>query len=262
MPRVLSIAGSDSGGGAGIQADIKTISAFGCYAMTAVTAITVQDTTGVYGVHEVPPAIVHDQIARVLGDIGADAVKIGMLGSAGIVEAVADALAAHAEIPLVLDTVMLAKGGAALLKEDAVEALKQRLIPCADLVTPNAPEAARLAGLAVETPDDLVTAGQALLAFGARAALVKGGHLAGPMVTDALVTPFEVHLFESFRLETSSTHGTGCTLASAVAAGLAQGLPLYDAVARAHRYVQDAIRTAPGFGHGHGPLNHLVRPVP
>jgi hydroxymethylpyrimidine/phosphomethylpyrimidine kinase len=255
--RVLSIAGSDSGGGAGLQADIKTLSAFGCYAMTAVTAITVQDTTGVYGVHPVPPEIVKGQITRVLGDIGADAIKIGMLGSADIVSAVAEGLALYDSIPLVLDTVMFAKGGAALLDEGGVQALKTQLIGRADLVTPNAPEAAALAEMRVETSDDLVQAGQALIALGAKAALVKGGHLEGETVTDALVTPYDVHLFEGWRLETTSTHGTGCTLASACAAGLAQGMTLYDAVARAHRFVQDAIRTAPGFGHGSGPLNHL-----
>lgn len=255
--RVLSIAGSDSGGGAGLQADIKTLSALGCYAMTAVTAITVQDTTGVYGVHPVPRDIIRGQITRVLGDIGADAIKIGMLGSAEIVGAVADSLTLYDSIPLVLDTVMFAKGGASLLDDGGVQAMKAKLMRRADLVTPNAPEAAALAGLRVETVDDLIQAGQALIALGAKAALVKGGHLEGPMVTDALVTAYDVHLFEAFRIESTSTHGTGCTLASACAAGLAQGMTLYDAVARAHRYVQDAIRTAPGFGHGAGPLNHM-----
>ncbi len=255
--RVLSIAGSDSGGGAGLQADIKTLCAFGCYAMTAVTAVTVQDTTGVYGVAQIPPAIVKAQIERVLSDIGADAIKIGMLGSAEITEAVADALRDREQVPLVLDTVMIAKGGAALIDERGLAAMKTRLIPGADLVTPNAPEAERLTGIRIETPDDLVHAGHALLALGARAALMKGGHLSGNMVTDVLVTPVDVHIFEAWRIDTRSTHGTGCTLASACAAGLAQGMALPDAVARAHRYVQEAIRTAPGFGHGNGPLNHL-----
>jgi len=255
--RVLSIAGSDSGGGAGIQADIKTLTALECFAMTAVTAITVQDTTGVYGVHPVPLNIIEAQIGRVLNDIGADAIKIGMLGSADIVATVAAALDAYPDIPLVLDTVMFAKGGAALLDQGGVTALKTHLMRRADLVTPNAPEAEALAGMRVETVDDLIQAGQALIALGAKAALVKGGHLTGPLVTDALVTAYDVHVFESWRLDSRSTHGTGCTLASASAAGIAQGLELYDAVARAHRYVQDAIRTAPGFGHGTGPLNHM-----
>jgi hydroxymethylpyrimidine/phosphomethylpyrimidine kinase len=225
--------------------------------MTAVTAVTVQDTTGVYGVADIAPEIVAAQITRVLNDIGADAIKIGMLGSAEITEAVADALQARGSIPLVLDTVMIAKGGAALIDEAGIAAMKSCLIAGADLVTPNAPEAARLTGINVETPDDLVHAGHALLALGARAALMKGGHLSGNMVTDILVTPFDVQIFEAWRIDTRSTHGTGCTLASACAAGLAQGMQLHDAVARAHRYVQEAIRTAPGFGHGNGPLNHL-----
>lgn len=257
--RVLSIAGSDSGGGAGLQADIKTLSALGCYAASAVTAVTVQDTTGVHAIYPVPPAIVREQIACVLADIGADAIKVGMLGSAPVADAVAEALGSQSSVPLVLDTVMLATSGAPLLDEDGIAVLKRRLLPRADLITPNAPEAARLTGLVVETVDDLVLAGQALIALGARAALVKGGHLSGQMVTDALVTPFDVHLFESWRLESRSTHGTGCALASAVAAGLAQGLSLHDAVARAHRFVQEAIRTAPGWGHGNGPLNFLPR---
>jgi hydroxymethylpyrimidine/phosphomethylpyrimidine kinase len=258
--RVLAIAGSDSSGGAGIQADIKTLSAFGVYAMTAITAVTVQDTFGVHAVHPVPAPIVRDQIARVLADIGADAIKIGMLGSAETVAAVDEALERHAGAPLVLDTVMVAKGGATLLADAAVEALKARLLPRADLVTPNAPEAARLAQLRIETPDDLAHAGQALIALGARAALVKGGHLKGSTVVDALVTPYDVHFFKSARIDTRSTHGTGCALSSAVAAGLAQGMALLDATARAHAFVQEAIRTAPGLGHGAGPLNFFSRP--
>lgn len=255
--RVLSIAGSDSGGGAGLQADIKTLSALNCYALTAVTAITVQDTTGVHGVHPIPLDIIGGQITRVLGDIGADAIKIGMLGADSIVGTVATALEAYATIPLVLDTVMFAKGGATLLDEGGVAALKAQLLPCADLVTPNAPEAAVLTGLRVETVDDLVQAGQGLVALGAKAALVKGGHLDGSVVTDVLVSASSVHLFEARRTVSRSTHGTGCTLASACAAGIAQGMELLDAVARAHRYVQNAIRTAPGFGAGNGPLNHM-----
>jgi hydroxymethylpyrimidine/phosphomethylpyrimidine kinase len=257
-PRVLSIAGSDSGGGAGLQADIKTLTVLGCYAMTAVTAVTVQDTTGVYGVYDLPPNIVAEQITHVLADIGADAIKVGMLGSAGIVRAVREALGAYDEIPLVLDTVMVAKGGASLVSESGVEAMKG-LLPLAALVTPNAPEAARLTGLLVETPADLIAAGKALLALGAGAALMKGGHLSGDVVTDVLITSEEMQIFEAPRAQTRSTHGTGCTLASACAAGLAHGLPLRDAVARAHAFVQEAIRTAPDLGHGAGPLNLLPR---
>jgi hydroxymethylpyrimidine/phosphomethylpyrimidine kinase len=255
--RVLVIAGSDSGGGAGIQADIKTLTALRCFAMTAITAVTVQDTTGVYGVHEIPADIVTAQIGRVLSDIGADAIKIGMLGSAEIVTAVADALEPHLSVPLVLDTVMIAKGGAALIDDAGVEALIDRLLLRADLVTPNVPEAERLTGIRAKSPVDLVDAGKALIGRGARAALMKGGHLEGPVVSDVLVTPSVVQIFEAPRILSRSTHGTGCTLASACAAGLAQGLSLTEAVARAHHYVQAAIRTAPGFGHGTGPLNHM-----
>jgi hydroxymethylpyrimidine/phosphomethylpyrimidine kinase len=257
-PRVLAIAGSDSGGGAGLQADIKTLTVLGCYAMTAVTAVTVQDTMGVYGVYDLPPQMVTDQITHVLDDIGADAIKIGMLGSAGIAAAVGEVLALYEEIPVVLDTVMIAKGGAPLISDAGVEAMKL-LLPRAALVTPNAPEAARLTGLTVETPADLIDAGIALIAMGARAALMKGGHLAGDIVTDVLITPADVHSFEAPRAETRSTHGTGCTLASACAAGLAAGLPLLDVAARAHAFVQEAIRTPPDLGRGAGPLNLLPR---
>lgn len=256
--RVLIIAGSDSGGGAGIQADIKTVTALGGYAMTAITAITVQDTMGVHGVHAVPVNIVRDQIARVLGDIGADAIKTGMLVGADIVEAVTDVLRAYAKnIPAVVDPVMIAKGGARLLDDNAISAVKKKLLPLAAVVTPNASEAAALTGVKVESADDLVRAGKALLALGAKAALVKGGHLKGDTITDALVTKDGVQLFRSARIQTTSTHGTGCTLASALATGLAQGFSLEDAAARARAFVQEAIRTAPGFGRGHGPLNHM-----
>lgn len=256
--RVLSIAGSDSGGGAGLQADIKTLSALNCYAMTAVTAVTVQDTTGVHDIYPVPPDIIREQISCVLGDIGADAIKIGMLGTDRIVSAVGEALDSYSSIPLVLDTVMIAKGGAALLDKGGIAALKTQLLPRAALVTPNAPEAAMLSGMPVETVDDLIKAGQSLVEFGARAVLVKGGHLGGTVVTDALVNADKVQLFEAPRANSRSTHGTGCTLASACAAGIAQGMNMSDTVARAHRFVQNAIRTAPGFGSGSGPLNHLL----
>lgn len=256
--RVLIVAGSDSGGGAGIQADIKTVTALGGYAMTAITAITVQDTKGVYGVHAVPVATIHDQIVRVLDDIGADAVKTGMLGSAEVVDMLAEILRARArEIPVVVDPVMIAKGGARLLADDAIAVIKKKLLPLATVVTPNAPEAAALTGRKVESVDDLVAAGKALLALGAKTAFVKGGHLKGDTITDALVTKEGAHLFRSARIATTSTHGTGCTLASALATSLAQGFSLEDAVARARAFVQAAIRSAPGFGHGNGPLNHM-----
>lgn len=258
LARVLVIAGSDSGGGAGIQADIKTITAFGAYAATAITAVTVQNTLGVQGVHMVPAEIVAQQIEAVLSDIGADAIKIGMLGSGPVAAKVADALRARAgNAPVVLDPVMIAKGGAALLDGAAIARIKDDLLKLAELVTPNAPEASALTGLPVEQEDDLVPAAMALIAMGARAALVKGGHLPGDIVADALVEGGRVHMFHSPRIKATSTHGTGCTLASGIAAGLAQGLDLRAAVERARDFVMEAIRTAPGIGHGHGPLNHL-----
>ncbi len=255
--RVLVVAGSDSGGGAGIQADIKTITALGGYAMTAVTALTAQNTNGVTAVHAVPPGIVAEQIKVTLQDLGADTVKTGMLVDVAIIAAVADALdRLAADIPWVIDPVMMAKGGDRLLASDAAEALKARLVAKSAVVTPNLAEAAALTGREVATLADMEAAGRALVAMGAKAALVKGGHLAGTMVVDVLVMGKGSKRFESKRIETRQTHGTGCTLASAIACSLAQGLGLEAAVGRAREYVQEAIRTAPGFGSGHGPLNH------
>ncbi len=253
--RVLVIAGSDSGGGAGIQADIKTITVLGGHAATAVTAITVQNTLGVSGVLALPPDLIEAQARAVLDDIGADVIKTGMLGDAATVARVADLLEAY-RIPAVIDPVMVAKGGQALLADDAVHTLITRLLPHATLLTPNAPEAAALTGLSVETTDDLRRAGSALLERGALAVLMKGGHVSGDRVVDLLLTPEGETLFEGPRIETRHTHGTGCTLASAVAAGLARGLTLVAAVAQAHAYVAEAIRQAPGLGTGHGPLDH------
>jgi hydroxymethylpyrimidine/phosphomethylpyrimidine kinase len=254
--RVLIIAGSDSGGGAGLQADIKTVTMLGGYAATAVTAITVQNTLGVQAVQALSPQIVEAQARAVLEDIGADAFKTGMLGDAAMVAAVADLLGRFPAIPAVVDPVMMAKGGAALLANEAVAVVRDRLVPCAALLTPNAPEAALLTGLAVADLDDMRRAGEALLALGARAVLMKGGHVPGERVIDLLLTADGETGFESERIDTRHTHGTGCTLASACAAGLAQGLTLTEAVARAWAYVQEAIRHAPGFGAGHGPLDH------
>jgi len=255
--RVLTVAGSDSGGGAGIQADIKAITAHGGYAMTAVTAITVQNTMGVQGVHPVPIAMVVAQIGAVVGDLGVDTVKIGMLGTAAIVTAVAEALAEHAPgAPRVVDPVMFAKGGHALLEEDAIATLRALLVPGAALLTPNAPEAERLAGVPVRDLEGQRRAAERLLALGARAVLVKGGRLEGPRIADVLVTARGETLLEDPRIATTSTHGTGCTLASAVAALLAQGVALEAAVTRARGYVLEAIRRAPGLGQGHGPLDH------
>jgi hydroxymethylpyrimidine/phosphomethylpyrimidine kinase len=255
VPRVLIIAGSDSGGGAGLQADIKTVTMMGGYAATAVTAVTVQNTLGVSAVHPIPPEIVAAQIAAVLDDIGADAVKIGMLGDAATIHAVADALAA-VTVPIVLDPVMVAKGGASLLADEAVGALVERLLPRAALLTPNVPELAVLAGVEVEDEADLLLAAQELLALGARAVLAKGGHLDGASVVDWLVSANAQQRFEAPRVDTRHTHGTGCTLASAVATGLGRGLPLATAVARGRAYLLAALAAAPGFGAGHGPLGH------
>lgn len=255
--RVLIVAGSDSGGGAGIQADIKTVTALDGYAATAITALTAQNTQGVFGVHEVPTDFVARQIELVLTDIGADCVKTGMLASVPIIDAVADALTAFGPtIPLVVDPVMVAKGGAPLLAPDAIFALTERLVRRAAVVTPNAPEAEALTGLTIRTPDDMIPAAKMLLSLGPLAVLLKGGHLEGDEVADLLMTATGHEFFASPRIDTASTHGTGCTLASAVATGLAQGLSIHDAVVRARRYVRIAIETAPGLGKGHGPLNH------
>ncbi len=256
LGRVLILAGSDSSGGAGIQADIKTVTALGGYAATAITAVTVQNTLGVQAVHALPPALVTAQARAVLEDVGADAIKTGMLGGTDMVEAVAGILGDWPGMATVIDPVMIAKGGAALLDPEAVEAVRSLLIPKAWLLTPNAPEAGALTGLKVESLDDQRRAGEALLRLGARAVLMKGGHLAGERVIDLLMTANGESAFESVRIETRHTHGTGCTLASACATGLAQGLTLTEAVARAWAYVQEAILQAPGFGAGHGPLNH------
>ncbi|MDP7546745.1 MAG: bifunctional hydroxymethylpyrimidine kinase/phosphomethylpyrimidine kinase [Alphaproteobacteria bacterium] len=255
--RVLIIAGSDSGGGAGIQADIKTVTALGGYAATAVTALTAQNTNGVHGVYEVPPAFVAQQIDVVLDDIGADAIKTGMLHSTEVLDAVAAALARAApDVPLVVDPVMVAKGGASLLNEDTRAVLRQGLIPRATVLTPNVPEAEILADMTIHDEDAMAAAGRKLLALGPGAVLMKGGHLPGEQVVDLLLTATGISRFTANRIESRHTHGTGCTLASALACGLAQGLALDAAVARARAYVLEAIRSAPGLGQGHGPLNH------
>jgi hydroxymethylpyrimidine/phosphomethylpyrimidine kinase len=256
--RVLICAGSDSGGGAGIQADIKAVTALGGFAATAITALTAQNTKGVFGVVGVAPAFIRQQMEVVLDDIGADCVKTGMLHDSDVIEAVAATLEAKAAgVPLVVDPVMVAKGGESLLAERAVETLRRRLLPRATILTPNLPEAEALTGRPVGSVAAMEEAGRALLALGAGAVLVKGGHLAGPVLHDVLVTPEGVEIFEGRRIETRHTHGTGCTLASAIACGLAQKLRLRDAVARARAYLAEAIRTAPGLGQGHGPVNHV-----
>ena len=254
-PRLLIIAASDSSGGAGIQADIKTACAFGVYAMTAVTAVTAQDTVAVRSVYQMPASIVRDQIACCLADIGADAIKIGMLGNGDIAAAVADALEGM-DIPLVLDTVLLSSSGTPLLDAAGIDILKQRLIPRATLVTPNLPEAEALTGIMPDSEHRLRNAAMAFKLLSAENVLFKGGHGEGNTVRDVLWSGGAFIAFEAPRQHTRHTHGTGCTLATAIACGLAQKRSLNDAVARAHAYVQEAMRNAPGLGSGNGPLGH------
>ena len=257
--RVLIVAGSDSGGGAGIQADIKAVTAMGAFAATAITALTAQNTEGVHGVVAVEPAFIAQQIEVVLTDIGADALKTGMLHSAEVIATVAESLKRHAPgVPLVVDPVMVAKGGHRLLLTEAETALRDTLLPMAAVVTPNLPEAEVLAGFPVRTEADMKRAAEALAARGAKAVLLKGGHLEGDRVVDLLLQDGRIDRFEDARIASRHTHGTGCTPASAIAAGLAQKMSLVDAVRRARTYVREAIATAPGFGRGHGPLNHAV----
>ena len=255
--RVLIVAGSDSGGGAGIQADIKTVTALGGFAMTAVTALTAQNTLGVHGIHAVDDQFIAQQMDVVLDDLGADAVKTGMLHASTVIETVVAALANRGSLPLVVDPVMVAKGGASLLEDEAVASLRDALLPVATVITPNLPEAGVLLGRAVATADDMAGAARDLLALGPGAVLLKGGHLPGDEVVDLLATrDGATETWRSPRIDTPHTHGTGCTLASALATGIAQGLSLKNAVARARAYTLEAIRTAPGYGGGHGPLNH------
>ena len=256
--RVLIIAGSDSGGGAGIQADIKTVSALGGFAMTAVTAITVQNTLGVTGVHAIPPETVRAQIEAVMSDLGADTWKIGMMGSADHVRAVMEAWYAVGDgAPVILDPVMIAKGGASLLADDAIAVIRDELMPVAAVVTPNAPEAEALTGVEVRDLDGQIDAADILVnQLGAWSALVKGGHIEGDVIRDVLLTREGYRVFEGPRIETKATHGTGCTLASAIAAYNAQGEPLEPSVGKARAYLMEAIRNAPGFGQGHQPLGH------
>ena len=256
-PRALTIAGSDSGGGAGIQADLKTFSALGVFGMTAITAVTVQNTKGVSGFEELSPTTVAEQIRAVAGDIGVDAAKTGMLASAAIVEAVAET-AAETGLPLiVVDPVFVSKHGHPLLADDAVDALRRLLLPLATLVTPNLPEAAGLAGFEVRTLDDMKRAGAAILALGPRAVLVKGGHLEGDRATDLFVDGSDEEWIEAERIDTPHTHGTGCTLSAAIAAHLARGISLPVAVHGGKAFVTEAIRHALPLGDGIGPVDQL-----
>ena len=255
--RVLICAGSDSSGGAGIQADIKTVTALGCFAATAITALTSQNTKGVFNVLDIPTSFLRQQMTVVLEDIGADVIKTGMLHNAEVIRTISNTLENLGDSStLVIDPVMVAKGGHSLLQTSAIDALKIELIPKAHVLTPNIPEAEVLAGIEITSVDDMRRAGEYLLDMGPKSVLIKGGHLKDDTLTDILLTQSEEKLYSSPRLKTVHTHGTGCTLASAIAAGIAQGLEVQIATERARKYVFEAIRTAPGLGAGHGPLNH------
>lgn len=263
-PRVLSIAGSDSGGGAGIQADLKTFAALGCYGMTAITALTAQNTRGVRAIHGVPPQMLRDQIDAVIEDIGADAVKIGMLHAPDIVQTVAEAIDRHAMVKVVLDPVMVATSGAVLIDNPAIAVLVRDLFPRALVVTPNLDEASLLVGRPLATEQDMQVAAQELLAKGARAVLLKGGHLPGDVVSDLLATQSgELHWMRGPRILSPNTHGTGCTLSSAIAAHLALGQSLLEAVQASHAYVRAAMEAGARVrtGTGSGPLNHGYAPI-
>lgn len=262
--RVLSIAGSDSGGGAGIQADLKTCSALGCYGMTAITAITAQNTLGVRAIHGIPVDMLRAQIDAVAEDIGVDAVKIGMLHTPDVVRVVVKAIARHQMLQVVLDPVMVATSGDRLMAQDTVEVLVQELFPLSTVVTPNLDEAALLLGRAIDGADALDEAATALLALGAPAVLLKGGHLPGDTVTDVLALAGGGRLrLQSPRIATHNGHGTGCTLSSAIACHLALGLPLPQAVEQARSYILGAIAAGADVrtGQGHGPLNHGYAPL-
>jgi len=262
MQIALTIAGSDSGGGAGIQADLKTFHQFGVFGTSVVTAVTAQNTVGVRGWEALGVALVVQQVEAVAEDLPPHAVKSGMLGTAELVDAVATAIARFRLPNYVLDPVMVATSGDRLLRADAEQRIASRLVPLAALVTPNLDEAQILAGHEVRGVEDMERAGRALVKMGARAALVKGGHLDAPDLVDVLVTRDGVRRFTHPKLPTRSTHGTGCTLSAAVAAGLALGRSLERAVGDALDYVHRAIVAAPGLGRGHGPLNHFVEATP
>ena len=259
--RALTIAGSDSGGGAGIQADLKTFSAIGCYGMSVITALTAQNTVAVTGIHPVPPAFIAKQIDAVMADIGTDAVKIGMLHSPEVITTVADALRRHKAANIVLDPVMVAKSGDKLLRDDAVQALRSDLIPLADVITPNLPEAGVLLGREIIAENQMEDACRELAALGCRAVLLKGGHLNGPASPDLLYingNPEPVRL-EAKRVDTPNSHGTGCTLSSATAAYLALGRSVEDAVREAKHYLLESLKAGAGYalGRGHGPVHHF-----
>ncbi|MDH3424467.1 MAG: bifunctional hydroxymethylpyrimidine kinase/phosphomethylpyrimidine kinase [Gemmatimonadota bacterium] len=257
IPIALTIAGSDSGGGAGIQADLKTFHQFGVFGTSAVTAVTAQNTTGVQAIHPIPSAVVRAQLESVVTDLRPDALKTGMLATAELVRTVAESIRAHGLGNYVMDPVMVATSGDRLLEREAESALAEALLPLTTVVTPNLEEAALLTGSSVETMDGMRRAARALVDRGAGSALVKGGHLDGDAV-DVFWDGSDEHVFRRRRVATKHTHGTGCTLSAAIAANLARGLGLAESVARATRFVGNAIATAPGLGSGRGPVNHFA----
>ena len=257
IPVALTIAGSDSGAGAGIQADLKTFAALGVYGVTVITAITAQNTLGVRAVQEVDVGVITAQLDAVAEDFPIGALKTGMLSSASIIDVVVDGIRRHELRHLVVDPVMVAKSGDRLLREDAVLALRERLIPLAEVVTPNIPEAEVLANHSIRNVEDRVSAAKAILGMGARAVVITGGHLNQDPVSDLLIDINGVQEFRAARIATTSTHGTGCTFSAAIAAGLASGLELKAAVSQARDYLSAALMGAVQLGHGHGPLNHF-----
>jgi hydroxymethylpyrimidine/phosphomethylpyrimidine kinase len=257
MKRALTIAGSDSGGGAGIQADLKTFGALGVYGTSAITAVTAQNTLGVSRIQEIAPEVVAAQIEAVAEDIGIDAAKTGMLASAPIIEAVAETLSRRLVPNLVVDPVMIAKSGTRLLREDALAVLKRRLLPLATIATPNIPEAEVLSGGRIQDAEGMRDAARAIHALGARLVVIKGGHAVGPHVVDLYYDGREFQELKGDRIETRNTHGTGCTFSAAIAAYLAHGLPPLEAVSRAKEYLAGALRSAPDIGQGAGPLDHF-----
>ena len=259
--KVLTIAGSDSGGGAGIQADLKTFAANGCFGMSVITALTAQNTRGVTAIHALPPSFAVEQLTAVFTDIGTDAIKIGMLYSSELIEAVAETLNNYRPRNIVLDPVMVAQSGDKLLQDEAIQAIKEHLMPVADVVTPNLPEAEVLLGQQIETFQDVQRAARNLSRIGGRSILIKGGHMAETKSTDLLYLTEEDRfcLLEADRIDSQNNHGTGCTLSSAIAAHMARGSDIEEAVNKAKTFIQNAIRAGAAYkiGHGHGPVHHF-----
>ena len=256
--KILIIAGSDSSGGAGIQADIKTVTALGSYAMTAITAVTAQNTKGVKKVIPIPSKVVEKQITMILEDIGTNAIKIGMIHNTGIIKSLYTILRKYKPKNIVIDPVMVAKGGAELINNNSIKYLKKLLFPLCDLLTPNIPEAEILTGYSISNKEDMIKAAKKILNMGAKNVLLKGGHLKNKMIFDILVSKNKIKIFPKRKIKTRHTHGTGCTLSSALATCLSQKKNIYKSCKISLRYVDKAILTAPGYGKGFGPLNHLV----